>query len=76
MINLNKKESNHDYYPQAKSDDKIQFLQAKIEEISRKVLRNTEDIKLIKQINKSEENKVHDLSDELIKFKQRNNSLH
>ena len=41
----------HDYYPEAKPGDNGRSLQLRVEEIAERVTRNTEEIKVLKQIN-------------------------
>ena len=54
----------------------MRILQQKIEEVSKKVTRNCEDIKLLRQVSKNEENSIKDLSEELKGFNKRQENSH
>lgn len=51
-----------EYYPQSSQPEPLRLLQQKLEELARKVLKNTEDIKTIKKTNKLNAKKDLDLN--------------
>lgn len=65
-----------DYYTeQCKSDDLMKQMQIKIEDLTKKVIKNTEDIKSLKKINKNETQPEINFLPELDKLNKRQETI-